>query len=349
MVRMNHFKLQHRVLLLILGVVCWSYVVLVQADPVRVPRNIPPPVGTKVQLVDKIIAIVNDKIITESQWRQAVIAARQQLKASATAAPSARVLRRQVLDQLILKSLQLQMASRAGIKITATQVNNALQSIAQKNNATLSQLRDQVEASGMNYRNYRQRIRDQLTIMQLQRVAVGQSINVTSQEVNTAMLQLRRTLPLQYHLGDILIPLPETPTAPQLQAGRSKAQHIATQLRQPRANFKKIAAANSANSQAFKGGDMGWLTLTDMPEVFVPVVKKLPLNGVSQPFRAPNGFHILKLFARKPISKKISKAQVEAQLRQRKFQESLALWLQQLRDTAYVKVMVPEFKSLGSG
>jgi peptidyl-prolyl cis-trans isomerase SurA len=93
---------------------------------------------------------------------------------------------------------------------------------------------------------------------------------------------------------------------------------------------------------------MGWSTLTDMPELFVPAVKKLRAGQVSVPLRAGNGFHILKLFSTKRSQGKITKNQVEQQLRQRKFQENLSLWLQQLRDSAYIKIMVPGYKSLES-
>ena len=177
---------------------------------------------------------------------------------------------------------------------------------------------------------------------------VGRSINVTPQEVKIAQQQMQALQPMSYHVGDILIPLPENPTAQQLQAAQSKARAVLAKLKAPGADFKKVAVSTSAGAQVFKGGDMGWLTVADMPSLFVPVVTKLQVGQVSAPLRAPNGLHLLTVFARRAVHGHTSKQEIEMQLRQRKFQENLALWLQQLRDTAYVKVMLPGYKSLSS-
>jgi peptidyl-prolyl cis-trans isomerase SurA len=220
------------------------------AKKIASPAKIAPPAKTLTKPLDKIIAIINDEIVTSTQWQQAIVAAKQQLQASNTALPADSVLRKQVLDQLIVKSLQMQIVKKSGIKITATQVNAGLNSMAEKNNISLDQLRSKIEGSGMSFRHYREQMKQQMAIMQLQSMAISKQISITPQEVDTAMLQLSLSSPLKYHYGDILISLPETPTSQQVKTALAKAKKVVKQLRRPRADFKKIAAANSASAQA---------------------------------------------------------------------------------------------------
>lgn len=306
------------------------------------------PSAAHVKTLDKIVAMVNSDIITSLELQQAIDTARMQMQQANASIPSAKILKRQVLEQSIMKSLQLQMAKRSGIQIDSLRLNAAIAQIAQSNHMSLADFRIQVQQHGIDYAQYRKQIRDQLAIMQLQQSAVGSSVRVSQQEINIAYLQQQKKQPLQYHIGDILIPLPDTPSAKQLQAAQRKAAVITRRLRAPRANFKKIAAEVSSNQQALQGGDMGWLTTTSMPTLFEPVVTRLAVGGVSEPLRAANGYHILKLFARKAAPGGATKKQVEMQLRQRKYEENLALWLQQMRDSAYVKVLLPGYKDLST-
>ncbi len=316
----------------------------VTADKSQLPK----PKATVEQPLDQIVAIVNNDIISQQQLQQEVAAARLQIRQAKAAMPSTQVLHKQVLEQLILKSIQLQLAKRASIQVSPAQVQNAIQTVAKNNRMTVSQLKQQLALTGMSYAHYKQQIKQQIKISQLQQMMVGRSVNVTPQEVKIAQQQMQALQPLSYHVGDILISLPENPTAQQLQAAQSKARAVLAKLKAPGADFKKVAVSTSAGAQVFKGGDMGWLTVADMPSLFVPVVTKLQVGQVSAPLRAPNGLHLLTVFAQRAVHGHASKQEIEMQLRQRKFQENLALWLQQLRDTAYVKVMLPGYKSLSS-
>ncbi len=290
------------------------------------------------QMLDKVVVVVNDGIITQQELNHAMASAKQQLLRSNTPMPPQAKFRKQVLSGLIDQRLMEQMVKAYNVKISDTELNQAISSIAKQNNVTLQQMKDEMESQGMNYAEYRKQLREQVAISRLQQSQVGKNINVSDQEVET-FTKKYKDMPnsnSQYRLEDILIPTPDNPSPQQIQSAKKLAGNLLKQAKQGK-NFRELAAANSGGKQALQGGDLGWRTLPELPTVFADAVKNMQTNDVVGPLKAPNGFHLIKLVGVRNSKSKLSKEQVRKYIFQRKFEEQLQVWMRQVREEAYIK------------
>lgn len=288
--------------------------------------------------LDKIVVIVNDSVITQSEINKAIVVAKQQLASSNTPLPNEKALTSQVIDSLIYRDIQQQMVTRAGITVSGTELNNAIKDIAGRNHMSLSQLKNEVETNGLDYAEYRKNVRDQIAFGRLQQQAIGRDINVTDQEINAFLRDYKnvRQPNAQYHLQDILISLSDAPSPTEIEQAEQKAQKIVQQINNG-ANFNQLAAAQSAGGEALHGGDLGWKKLAEMPTIFADKVRNMKSGQIAGPLKAPNGFHVIKLTGIKNSTQKLARDQVRELIFRRKFSEKLQSWLQELRAGAYVR------------
>lgn len=246
--------------------------------------------------LDRIVAVVNDDVILESELDKRVADITQQISARNTALPPIDVLRKQVLDQMVTAKLELQQAADKGITVSDDEVNQAINRIAQRNGIPLSQLPDKLQQQGMNYADFRQELHDQIIIQKLQQQLVQDQMRITPREVQ-AQLKLDQDsgdANTQYHLSQILIATPLNPTADQVAAARKKAEAIYQKLKQG-ADFAATAVADSDGQQALKGGDLGWRKQSELPTIFTAVISSMNPGDISQPIQSSSGFHIVKV------------------------------------------------------
>ena len=301
-------------------------------------KQIPSPKQTPVVSLDRIIAIVNNQVITSRQLSNAIQMAKRQMRLSNTPIPNAQQLHDQALNLLINQTLQLQLAKRAGMSVSDSELENALTAIAGRNHATLSQMRNSLASQGINYRDFREQIKRQILISKVQQGAVGSKITISPQEIKAMREQASSSRPMSYHLGDILITMPDSPTAKDIQKAHATAKALLIKLRSGQ-SFKAIAAAHSDASSSVTGGDLGWKTLPELPEIFANAVQHRLAGSIVGPIQAPNGLHILKIInKRQDKNKQISTDQIKQMIWQRKFSENLEIWMQQLRNNTYIKI-----------
>lgn len=252
------------------------------------------------ETLDRIVAVVNDGVITQSQLNQKMQFAIQQAQASGEPKVSESTLRNQVLQHMIDTQLELQMAKKMGIKVSDNDITAAVTEIAKRNGLTLAQFQTKLQESNISYAAYRQQIQDQMITSQIAERQAGAKVVVTEKEVNALVYKLRNQPPekntsTQYHLEDLLIPLPEKPTPEQVAAATQQAELLLQKARSGK-SFKEIAETTlPANS--LSGGDLGWRPLSALPSIFVKVVQSMHAGEISNPVRAPNGLHLLKLIA----------------------------------------------------
>ena len=294
-----------------------------------------PAKSTQPIALDRMIAVVNNQIITANQLEQAVRNWRRQLRLSHTAIPSPSQLSQQALQTLITQALQLQIAEHMNITVGKQELNQALNSMAARNRTTLSGMQATLSAQGINWATFREQIRKQILINHVQQAAVGQKIKVSAQEVRSMQQRIAGQKPRSYHLSDLLITIPDNPTATQLQAAKKTAETLKTQA--TKSNFAELAAAHSGGNEAVKGGDLGWKTTAELPDVFATALQNASKGDIIGPIKAPNGFHLLKIIGTRSSAKLPSAADVTRMIEQQKFSENVAVWLQQLRSTAYIK------------
>jgi peptidyl-prolyl cis-trans isomerase SurA len=246
--------------------------------------------------LDRIVAVVNNEVITALELDREMVLIKNQLAEKNNRMPPDAVLKKQLLERLILREIQLQMAKRGSIRVDDETLNHTLDNIAAQNRLSLAQFREVLGREGLDYEAFRENIRSEITINQLQQRQVRNRIVVTKQEIDDFLNNqaLREDDHKEYRLGHILVGLPEAPSAEQIAAARLKAQQIVKQL-QAGADFYQTAVSLSDGQQALEGGDLGLRRAAALPTLFADWATSHELNSVSNELRSPSGFHIIKL------------------------------------------------------
>ena len=244
--------------------------------------------------LDRVVAVVNEGIVMQSELAQRTAITKEQLSARKTQLPPEHILRKQVLNRLILESIQKQMASRQGIRISDGQLNGALGRIASQNGLSLEQFREALIAEGRDYKQAREQIRNELLINSVQQNFVNRRIRVTEQELNNFLNSEngKAELSAEYSLGHILIATPSQ-ASPEIIQAAEKAAHDVYKKLESGADFSQLAVEFSNAPNALKGGDLGWRKAAELPETLGDAARKLSPAEFSKPIRSPSGFHII--------------------------------------------------------
>jgi peptidyl-prolyl cis-trans isomerase SurA len=293
-----------------------------------------------VKPLDQIIAVVNEDVITKTEFTRGITVIKLQLEQENMPEPPSKVLEKQVLDQLINKKLEQQLAKQAGIKITDEELENAIQSLAKQNQITVEMLYERINKEGMTTRDYRKELRDQMTMQKLQRQEVVSRIHITKEEVETFMKSKvwQKNGANEYHLEDILIPLSDAPSPEEIAKAKQHAEDVLKKLNNGQ-NFREVAQTESGSNNVLKGGDLGWRKLPEIPSAFVDKILHMQVKGLAGPIQTANGFHIIRLAAtRRATTEQASpdRKQIETLLMQRKFEEALQNWISRLRSQAFI-------------
>ncbi|WP_419419991.1 peptidylprolyl isomerase [Legionella sp. D16C41] len=248
--------------------------------------------------LDRVIAIVNDSVITASELNNQVRAIRQQMLAKKVEPPSENVLKKQVLQHLIDTDLQLQLAKQHNITVDNTDLNDAINKIAEQNKLTLSQLREAVQHQGLTWQSYRESLRKEIIMARLQQKAVGKDIKITPEQVENYLKSgaYQDKTKFTYHLQNMVIPLSEEPTPQELKNAQQKANDVLAKLRKG-ADFNQVASAESTDGFILESNDLGDRYLAQLPELFAKEIIKMKAGQIAGPLRAGNGYQIIKLVA----------------------------------------------------
>jgi peptidyl-prolyl cis-trans isomerase SurA len=256
-------------------------------------------IGVHGEMLDRIAAVVNDGLVLKSELDQQMDAVTKRLQEQKVELPSQSVLKQQVLDRLILQEIQTQHAKRVGLTVSDEQLNGALQEIAGRNKIPFDQLPTALSAQGVDYKQYREAMRKELTLSTLRQRDVIAHINVTPHELEQFLTRQQTSAANdEFNVSHILLSLPEAATPQQLEEITHKAQDLATRASKGE-DFGKLAIANSNSQTALDGGSLGWRKGTQLPEFILQLVTKMKPGEVSEPVRTPSGFHIVKLNERR--------------------------------------------------
>ena len=250
--------------------------------------------------LDRIVAIVNDDIILQSELSLQEDTIRNRFQSQGRTLPDAGILQRQVLDRLIIDNIQLQIGTQRGIRISDSELNSAIERIAARSGLSLEQFRQALIIEGQDYAQARKQIREEMLIQKIQQRVVNSRINVSQQEIDNylASAQGQQQNQTSFLLSQILIAVPLQATPEMIQKAERQAQQVSAELQQG-ANFSEAAVTYSQGPNALKGGEIGWRKLNEIPEQFADAVKTLSIGEFSAPVRSPSGFHILRVSEKK--------------------------------------------------
>lgn len=255
--------------------------------PASVAANLP---------LDRIVAVVNEDVIMESELESKLRTVRDQIIKQGSPLPPTSVFRRQVLDGLIQNRIQLQLAERAGIRVDDESLNRTIAQIASENNVTLSEFRDILEADGYSYEQFREDIRNEIRLSQLRKRQVDNLVNVSEKEIDNflANQEFQGDVDAELRIAHILLALPDNATDEE----RAEVQKMAEDIRQEvmaGGDFAEIAKAVSDGQNADNGGDLGWRKMDDIPSLFAEYIPGMKKGDVSEPIASSSGFHIIQL------------------------------------------------------
>ncbi len=247
---------------------------------------------------DRIIAVVNDEVVTAHELRSRVATVERQLRQQGTQMPPRDVLEKHVLERLIVDRAQLQFAKETGLQVDDAQLDQTLARIAEGNRMGLAQFRASLERDGIPWMKFREDIRDEMVIGRLREREVDSKIVVTEGEIDNFLQTAGAMGSEEFNLAHILLRVPEQAKPEQLARLQARAEEIIAQLRRG-ADFGQLAASHSDAPDGLSGGLMGWRSVERLPTLFAEAVTKLKPGEISDVLRSPAGYHILKLLDRR--------------------------------------------------
>ncbi|WP_174849761.1 peptidylprolyl isomerase SurA [Yersinia artesiana] len=265
------------------------------------------------QEVDKVAAVVDNGVVLQSDVDGLLQSVKLNAQQAGQQVPDDATLRHQILERLIMDNIQLQMAKKMGITISDEALDKAIADIAAQNRMTPAQMRSRLAADGLNYDTYREQIRKEMLTSEVRNNEVRRRITILPQEVESLAKQIgnQTSGDAELNLSHILIPLPENPSQQQVDQAEDLANKLVSDIKGG-ADFGKLAIANSADSQALKGGQMGWGKLQELPSLFAERLQSANKGDVVGPIRSGVGFHILKVNDIRGADKSVSVTEVHA-------------------------------------
>ena len=261
------------------------------------------PAAPASQPLDRIVAVVDEDVVLQSELDQAVASVQQQYAAHPEQLPPQQVLQKQVLNRLVLMKLQIAKAHEQGIRVSDADVDQAVAAVAAQNRITPEQLRMEVERSGDSYAAFRSQLSDQLMVQRLRQSVVQSAVTVTDSEINN-LLSSPTYKAGEVHLAHIQISIPGGADAAAIQASAQKAQQALDAIKGGM-DYNAAAIRYSDAPDALDGGDLGWRKLDEIPPAFAETLAPMKPGDVSNALRGPTGFHILKLIGQREPSKQI--------------------------------------------
>lgn len=258
------------------------------------PRNEP-------KEADRIVAVVNDEVITASDLRQRLDLALAQLKSRGTTLPPREELERQMLERLVMDRVQLQLAKDSGVRVSDADLDQAIGRIAANNKVSVQDFRAMLEKDGVPYPRFREEIRGEITISRLREREVDNRITISDGEVDNFLAGEQQGGPAsgeEWQVAHILVRSPEGASPEALQKLQAKAAQAAERAAKGD-DFAQLAASYSDAPDALTGGDLGFRTPDRLPAIFAQAAAQLSPGQASGVLRSPAGFHVIKLIAKK--------------------------------------------------
>jgi peptidyl-prolyl cis-trans isomerase SurA len=266
----------------------------------RLETKLAAPPSSRVVAVDRIVAVVNDEVITQNDLSERVNLVVRQLQRGGSEIPSSDLLSRQILERMINDLLQVQLAKENGIKVDDNTLDRTIDRIAAENSLSMTDFRAALDKDGVRFPRFREDIRNEILLSRLREREVENGIVVTDAEVETEVARETReaSSESEYRLSHVLVQVPPQASPEQIEQRRRRAVLALSELRKG-ANFAQIAATYSDAPDALQGGNLGWRSSARLPALFLETIEKLQPGDVSDILKSPNGFHIVKLLEKR--------------------------------------------------
>jgi peptidyl-prolyl cis-trans isomerase SurA len=250
----------------------------------------------RVELIDRIVAIVNKEVITQYELAERTNRVRKDMERRGTSLPDRGEIERQVLERLIIEKVQLQFARETGVRVDDLELDRTVSRVAEGNKLSLTEFRKTLERDAINFDGFREELRNEILMNRLRDREVTAKISVSEGEIENLLLEQgeRKDIATEYNIAHILVRVPEQATPEQLDARRARAEEAVKRIKDG-VEFAQVAATYSDAPDSLQGGVIGWRSQQRLPELYVEAMAALKPGDISGVFRSPAGFHVLKL------------------------------------------------------
>lgn len=275
-----------------------------QTEPINnspVPAA-PARAASKSAVINRIIVVVNDDVITQMELDDRINAIEKSLKAQGTPLPTREELQKQLLERMIVDRVQVQLAKEQGMRVDDISLDRALARMAEQNKMNMQQMRNQIEREGGEFGKFREEIRDDIMMQRIRDREVDSKIQVSELEVDNFLLVQEQSNSEKHevNLGHIMVRIPEN-ASPEVIAERSERMQSVLKKLRIGEDFAKLAATYSDSAEALQGGEVGWREQEKLPPIFSDAIAKVEVNGLSEVVRSPSGFHLFKLLGKREM------------------------------------------------
>lgn len=280
-------------------------------------------------VVDRVVAVVNNEIITLSDLQ------REEALKKRDAGDD-----RLVLEDMIDRKLQMAAAKRAGVDVTDKELDDAVAEIMKRNGLDIMQFSVALAKEGLTLEQYREELREQITLSRLFNKYVRSGVTVDEAEARAFYQSNPKTfsLPEEIRVRRIFLAMPDRVTPDQAAAIREKAQAVHARV-QKGEDFIRLVREVSQGETASQDGDLGFMQREDaLPEI-AEATRALKPGDSSSPFLCAGGYNIIKLEeARTPVKpfEKV-KDEIMKTLYEQKLENTYRSWLQALRGDSHIE------------
>ena len=248
------------------------------------------------EFLDGVAAVVDDGVVLKSQMTEQLALITQRAESQNIPLPPAAELNEQILERLILTEVQLQRANRMGLRISDQMVNDSIGRIADQNGVKFEDMPAILAADGIDYASFRRDLREEITLEQLRRADVGNRIGFSDRELEMCIADLEDNVAINsdYNISNITLSMPEAASGAIIEETIAEADLIISRLKDG-ADFAALAIRYSDAQNALDGGALGWLSGEQLPSLYINLVAELKAGDITDPIRAPNSFHIVKV------------------------------------------------------
>lgn len=252
--------------------------------------------GVSAMELDRIIAVVDEDVVMQSELESQMRRVREQLRQQGTAVPPTSVLERQIMERLILQKIQIQRAEESGVEVPDERLEAAIQDIANKNQLNISQFKEILRSDGYQFSEFREQIRDEIMIASLRRQEVDRRVQVSSKEIDNYITNEFNTggSDVEFRISHILISIPSDASGEEQIEARRRSEEAISRLREG-AQFGDLAIAMSDGQNALEKGDLGWRRAEQIPSLFNATVREMEVGEISDIITSSSGYHIIEL------------------------------------------------------
>lgn len=265
---------------------------------VAAPLSVADELSETGEFLDGVAAIVNEGIVLTSQFQKQLATIKKRAEDQGIQLPPDDILNEQILERLIVTEIQMQRANRIGLaeQISDQYINSSIQRIADQNGIRFEDMPALLAKDGIVYAEFREGLREELTINELKGIEVTRNIRVSEREIEQCILDLETNVVVNsdWEVSHILMTIPESANADIVSEIEQSADDIYARL-QDNADFRELAARYSEGPTGLEGGSLGWLSGQQIPSIFTDVLQDMKAGDISKPFRTSNSIHIVKV------------------------------------------------------